>query len=243
MDPFYLKLQVEKGSYICAHTRGVLFNIGIQIEQSTNQPKLFTNLEIQPEVCIVIERRWHVKHKIEPFLVKIDKATATGRKKIQTHQNSNVPYRFKFCTETSYVNHTLSLKARDMQRNCRTYSGASHYLVMKRPTCSATNKVIFFATILDRKKWSLTWNKITSHLIASKDASMKTFTCLLIHNFISLHLILPRQYSATHRSLACHQLKNNNINSTTDTLMRSGRKGYTPLEELRKQMQHQPSHD
>ncbi len=29
---------------------------GIQIEQSTNQPKLFTNPEIQPKACIVTER-------------------------------------------------------------------------------------------------------------------------------------------------------------------------------------------
>ncbi len=131
------------------------------------------------------------------------------------------------------VNHTLSLKARDMQKNCRTYSEASHCQAVMRPTCSTTNKVVFFATILDCKKHNLTWNNIMSHLIASKDASMKTFTCLLIHSFISLHLILPQQYFATHRTLACHQLTNNNINSTIDTLTRSGRKGYVPLDELR----------
>jgi hypothetical protein len=112
-----------------------------------------------------------------------------------------------------------------------------------RPTCSAANKVISFATILDCKDHSLTWNKIMSHLIASKDASMKTFPCLSVHNFISLHSILPQYCSATHRSLAHHQLTNNNINSTTDTLMRSGRKGYVPLDELRGHGQHQPSHD
>jgi hypothetical protein len=112
-----------------------------------------------------------------------------------------------------------------------------------RPTCSAANKVVFFATILDCKERCLTWNKIMSHLIASKDASMKTFPCLSVHNFISLHSILPQYCSATHRSLAHHQLTNNNINSTTDTLMRSGRKGYVPLDELRGHGQHQPSHD
>jgi len=56
MDPFCLKLQVERGSYICAYTGGFRSSIEIQIEQSTNQPKLFTNPEIQPEACIVIER-------------------------------------------------------------------------------------------------------------------------------------------------------------------------------------------
>jgi hypothetical protein len=53
MDPFYLKLQVERGSYIHAYTGCVRSSIGIQIEQSTNQPKLLTNPEIQPEACIV----------------------------------------------------------------------------------------------------------------------------------------------------------------------------------------------
>jgi hypothetical protein len=56
MDPFYLKLQVERGSYIHAYTGGFRSSTGIQIEQSTNQPKLFTNPEIQPEACIVTER-------------------------------------------------------------------------------------------------------------------------------------------------------------------------------------------
>jgi hypothetical protein len=55
-DPFCLKLQVERGTYICAYTGGFRSSIGIQIEQSTNQPKLFTNLEIQPEACIVTKR-------------------------------------------------------------------------------------------------------------------------------------------------------------------------------------------
>jgi hypothetical protein len=57
MDPFCLKLQVERGSYIRAYTGGVRSSIGIQIKQSTNQPKSFTNPEIQPEAHIVIERR------------------------------------------------------------------------------------------------------------------------------------------------------------------------------------------
>jgi anaerobic glycerol-3-phosphate dehydrogenase len=56
MDPFCLKLQVERGSYIRAYYGGFRSSIGIQIEQSTNQPKLFTNPEIQPEACIVTER-------------------------------------------------------------------------------------------------------------------------------------------------------------------------------------------
>jgi hypothetical protein len=56
VDPFYLKLQVERGSYIRAYTGGFRSSTGIQIEQSTNQPKLFTNLEIQPEACITTER-------------------------------------------------------------------------------------------------------------------------------------------------------------------------------------------
>jgi hypothetical protein len=56
MDPFYLKLQVERGNYIRAYTGGFRSSTEIQIEQSTNQPKLFTNPEIQPEACIVIER-------------------------------------------------------------------------------------------------------------------------------------------------------------------------------------------
>jgi hypothetical protein len=56
MDPFYLKLQVERGSYIHAYTRGVRSSTGIQIKQSTNQPKLLTNPEIKPEACIVPER-------------------------------------------------------------------------------------------------------------------------------------------------------------------------------------------
>jgi len=56
MDPFCLKLQVEKSSYIHAYTGGFRSSTGIQIEQSTNQPKLLTNLEIQLEACIVIER-------------------------------------------------------------------------------------------------------------------------------------------------------------------------------------------
>jgi hypothetical protein len=57
MDPFFLKLHVERSSYIRAYTRGVHSNIGIQIKQSTNLPKLFANPEIQLEACIVIERR------------------------------------------------------------------------------------------------------------------------------------------------------------------------------------------
>jgi hypothetical protein len=56
MDPFYLKLQVERGGYIRAYTWGFCLSIGIQIKQSTNHPKLFTNLEIQPEACIVTKR-------------------------------------------------------------------------------------------------------------------------------------------------------------------------------------------
>ncbi len=56
MDPFYLKLQVERGSYIRAYTRGFPLSTGIHIEQSTNHPKLFTNPKIQLEACIVIER-------------------------------------------------------------------------------------------------------------------------------------------------------------------------------------------
>jgi hypothetical protein len=56
MDPFSLKLQVERGSYIRAYTGGFHSSTWIQIEQSTNQPKLFTNPEIQPEECIVTER-------------------------------------------------------------------------------------------------------------------------------------------------------------------------------------------
>jgi len=36
MDPFCLKLQVERGSYIRAYTGGFHSTIGIQIEQSTN---------------------------------------------------------------------------------------------------------------------------------------------------------------------------------------------------------------
>ncbi len=56
MHPFCLKLQVERSSYIHAYTGGFRSSTGIQIEQSTNQPKLFTNPEIQPEACIVTER-------------------------------------------------------------------------------------------------------------------------------------------------------------------------------------------
>jgi hypothetical protein len=56
MDPFCLKLQVERGSYIRAYIGGFHSSIEIQIEQSTNQPKLFTNPEIQPEACIVTKR-------------------------------------------------------------------------------------------------------------------------------------------------------------------------------------------
>jgi hypothetical protein len=56
MDPFCMKLQVERGSYIRAFTGGFRSSTGIQIEQSTNQPKLLTNLEIQPHACIVTER-------------------------------------------------------------------------------------------------------------------------------------------------------------------------------------------
>jgi len=56
MDPFCMKLQVERGSYIRAYTGGFHSSTEIQIEQSTNQPKLFTNLEIQLEACIVTER-------------------------------------------------------------------------------------------------------------------------------------------------------------------------------------------
>jgi hypothetical protein len=56
MDSFCLKLQVERGSYIRAYTRGFRSSTEIQIKQSTNQPKLFTNPEIQPEACIVTER-------------------------------------------------------------------------------------------------------------------------------------------------------------------------------------------
>jgi hypothetical protein len=36
--------------------KGFRSSTGIQIEQSTNQPKLLTNPEIQPEACIVIEK-------------------------------------------------------------------------------------------------------------------------------------------------------------------------------------------
>jgi hypothetical protein len=58
MDPFCLKLQVERSNYIRAYiyTGGFCSSTGIQIEQSTNQPKLFTNPEIQLEACIVTER-------------------------------------------------------------------------------------------------------------------------------------------------------------------------------------------
>jgi hypothetical protein len=114
------------------------------------------------------------------------------KKKPQSHQSDNVPYPPNFCTLTSYINQTLSLKALDMQKNFRTCSESSHYWVVMKPTCSTTNKVIFFAIILDCKKRSLIWNKIMSHLTTSKDASMKTFTYLSIHNFISLNLILPQ---------------------------------------------------
>jgi hypothetical protein len=56
MDPFCLKLQVERGCYMRAYTRGFRSSTVIQIEQSTNQPKLLTNPKIQPEACIVTER-------------------------------------------------------------------------------------------------------------------------------------------------------------------------------------------
>jgi len=56
MDPLCLKLQVERGNYIRAYTGGFHSSTRIQIEQSTNQPKLLTNPKIQPEACIVIER-------------------------------------------------------------------------------------------------------------------------------------------------------------------------------------------
>jgi len=56
MDPFYLKLPIERDNYICAYTGGFRSSTGIQIEQSTNQPKLFTSPKIQPEACIVSER-------------------------------------------------------------------------------------------------------------------------------------------------------------------------------------------
>jgi hypothetical protein len=81
MDPFCLKLQVERSSYIRAYTGGVHSSIGIQIKQSTNQPKPFTYPEIQPEACIATERREQMKHKIEPFSVKINKTTTIGQKK------------------------------------------------------------------------------------------------------------------------------------------------------------------
>jgi hypothetical protein len=57
MDPFYLKLHVERSNYIRSYTRGVHSSIGIQIKQSTNQPKPLTYPEIQPEACIVTEKR------------------------------------------------------------------------------------------------------------------------------------------------------------------------------------------
>jgi hypothetical protein len=88
--------------------------------------------------------------------MKIDKAATTGKKKNQFHHSNNVPYPPNFFTLTFYVNHALSLKARDMQRNYITCSEASHYWAVMRPTCSATNKVFFFATILDYKEHSLT---------------------------------------------------------------------------------------
>jgi len=56
MHPFCLKLQVERGSYIRAYAGGFCSSTRIQIEQSTNQPKLFTNPEIQLEACIVTKR-------------------------------------------------------------------------------------------------------------------------------------------------------------------------------------------
>ncbi len=56
MDPFYLKLQVERGNYIRAYTGGFRSSTRIQIEQSTNQPKLFTNPKIQPKACIVTKK-------------------------------------------------------------------------------------------------------------------------------------------------------------------------------------------
>jgi hypothetical protein len=52
MDPLCLKLEVERGSYICAYTGSVRSSIGIQIEQSTTQPKSLANPEIQPKACI-----------------------------------------------------------------------------------------------------------------------------------------------------------------------------------------------
>jgi poly(3-hydroxyalkanoate) synthetase len=62
-------------------------------------------------------------------------------------------------TSSLCVNHTLSLKAQDMQKNYRTCSEASHYLAMMRPTCLAANKVVFFAKILDSKEHNLTWEQ------------------------------------------------------------------------------------
>jgi hypothetical protein len=56
MDPFCRKLQVERGNYMHAYTRGFCSSTRIQIEQSTNQPKLLTNPEIQLEACIITER-------------------------------------------------------------------------------------------------------------------------------------------------------------------------------------------
>jgi hypothetical protein len=75
--------------------------------------------------------------------MKIDKVVATGIKKTKFNQSNNVPYPRNFCILTSYINHTLSLKVWDMQKNYKTCSEASHCGVVMRPTCSATNKIVF----------------------------------------------------------------------------------------------------
>jgi len=52
------------------------------------------------------------------------------------------PILLTFALLTSDVNRTLSLKARDMQKNCRTCSEASHHWAMMRPTCFETSAFI-----------------------------------------------------------------------------------------------------
>jgi len=128
-----------------------------------------------------------MKHKIEPFLVKIDKAATTSRKKKPNLIKTIIfPILHFDILHQSYIileSPKYAKKLQNLQQNFTLLGNNEANMFNSKQSC-------LFVTILDCKERNLTWNKFMSHLTAAKDASVKTFTCLSIHNFNSLHSIL-----------------------------------------------------
>ncbi len=124
MDPFCLKLQVERGSHIPAYTGGVHSSIGIQREQATNPPIPLANPEIQPEACMSVRKgsRWNTKlHSSQSRLAKLLQLAEKKSNLITSSSSRHVPYPLQFlhfeilCQSSQYMSFLLSHHMKNLQ--------------------------------------------------------------------------------------------------------------------------------